>query len=229
MDSPNSFIPYQPYQPDGDRHDALEGFRARMAARRSVRKFSRAPVDLSLIETIIAAAGTAPSGANKQPWRFVVVGDAATKRAIREAAEAEERAFYEQRAPNAWLEDLTPLQTGPEKTFLEDAPWLIVVFKLMRDDRGGDTSDGVYYVNESVGIATGLLLAAAQHAGLATLTHTPNPMGFLRDVLGRPEHERPFAVIPIGWPAEGCTVPDITRKPLGEILHMHTPKSGRSK
>ena len=196
-----------------------------MSLRRSVRHFSAKPVDRSLIESIIAAAGTAPSGANKQPWRFVVVGDAETKRRIREAAEAQERAFYERRAPNEWLEDLSPLQTGPEKIFLEDAPWLIAVFKLMRDDRAGSSSDGVYYVNESVGIATGLLLAAAQHAGLATLTHTPSPMGFLREVLGRPEYERPYVLIPIGWPADDCTVPDISRKPLDEILHMHIPKN----
>jgi len=221
------FIPFEPWKPDGDALKAAEAFRRTVARRRSIRHFSSKPVDRRIIESIIAAAGTAPSGANKQPWRFVVIGDADTKRRVREAAENEERAFYEHRASSDWLDDLAPLQTGPEKPFLEDAPWLIVVFKLMRDDRPDAVNDRVYYVNESVGIATGLLLAAAQHAGLATLTHTPSPMGFLRRLLQRPKYERPYLLIPIGWPAEGCTVPDITRKPLGEILHMHTPTNER--
>jgi len=193
-----------------------------MATRRSVRHFSDSPVPQSIIEAIVAAAGSAPSGANKQPWRFVVVSDPTVKRKIREAAEAEERAFYERRAPSDWLEDLAPLQTGPEKPFLEEAPWLIIVFKLMRDDQEGTRSGKVYYVNESVGIATGMLIAAAHHAGLATLTHTPSPMGFLHELLGRPDYERPFMLIPVGWPASTCEVPDISRKPLDEIMVLRT-------
>ncbi len=227
MNPSGNAIPFEPHEPQGDLLAAVEAFRECMSKRRSVRTFSREPVDLALIESIVATAGTAPSGANKQPWRFVLVGDPDTKRRIREAAEIEERAFYEERASNDWLEDLLQLQTGPEKVFLEDAPWLIVVFKLMKDDCEKSQSDRVYYVNESVGIAVGLLLAAAQHAGLATLTHTPSPMGFLSELLGRPEYERPYVLIPIGWPADDCTVPDISRKPLDEILHMHIPKNER--
>lgn len=222
------FISYQPMKPAGDALAAARAFEAQMSARRSVRSFSTAPVDSELIESIVAAAGSSPSGANKQPWRFVVVGDAATKKRIRIAAEAEERAFYEHKAPNDWLEDLAPLQTGPEKQFLEDAPWLIIVFKLMKDDNERSSSDRVYYVNESVGMAVGILLAAAQQCGLSTLTHTPSPMGFLREVLGRPDYERPYVVIPIGWAAEDCMVPDIERKPLNEILHVHEPQDGAS-
>ncbi len=215
------FIPYQPLTPSEGSQEAAESFLRVVAARRSVRQFSTRPVAFSLIESIVAAAGTAPSGANKQPWRFVIIGDPETKRRIRVAAEEEERAFYEHRAPNAWLEDLAPLQTGPEKPFLEDAPWLIAVFKLMKDDWSNSSSDGVYYVNESVGMATGMLLAAAQHAGLATLTHTPSPMKFLCELLGRPDYERPYVLIPIGWAAEDCEVPNIQRKPVTEILTVH--------
>jgi nitroreductase len=188
-----------------------------MRTRRSVRHFSNRPVDRAVIEACVAAAATAPSGANKQPWRFVAVADPALKRRIREAAEAEERAFYAQRAPAEWLADLAPLETTPDKPFLEVAPWLIVVFRLAQGDDGG----AVYYAQESVGIACGLLLAALHHAGLATLTHTPSPMAFLGPVLGRPAHERPFLLIPVGYAAADCRVPDIARKPLEEILAVH--------
>jgi nitroreductase len=184
----------------------------------SIRKFSDRPVERDVIESIIRAAGTAPSGANKQPWRFVAVSDPALKREIRLAAEVEEREFYERRASETWLRDLFPLGTDDQKPFLEIAPWLLVVFKLMRDDSAATESDQVYYVNESVGIATGLLLAAAHHAGLATLTHTPSPMKFLGRILGRPDYERPYLLIPVGYPVEGCTVPMIERKPLEEIM-----------
>ncbi|MCP4838397.1 MAG: nitroreductase family protein [Planctomycetes bacterium] len=224
MNPSGNAIPFEPHEPQGDPLAAAEAFRECMSKRRSVRMFSREPVDLTLIESIVATAGTAPSGANKQPWRFVLVGDPDTKRRIREAAEIEERAFYEERASNDWLKDLLQLQTGPEKAFLEDAPWLIVVFKLMKDDCEESQSDRVYYVNESVGIAVGLLLAAAQHAGLATLTHTPSPMGFLSELLGRPEYERPYVLIPIGWAAEDCEVPNIHRKRLDEILTVYQSK-----
>jgi nitroreductase len=185
-----------------------------MSQRRSVRMFSNRPVSRETIEWIVRAAGTAPSGANKQPWRFVCVSDPALKREIREGAEAEEREFYERRANPEWLADLAPLQTDWRKEFLEIAPWLIVVFKLMRTDEGRQ----VYYVNESVGLAVGFLLAAIHHAGLVALTHTPSPMGFLTKILRRPDHERPFLLIPVGYPAPDCVVPDIHRKPVEEIL-----------
>ncbi len=200
---------------------AAEAFARTMAARRSVRCFDSTPIDRSIIEACISAAGSAPSGANKQPWRFVAVSDADLKHRIREAAEAEERAFYEDRASSDWLADLAPLETGPDKPFLEEAPWLIVVFKLMKDDRDDRISDRVYYVEESVGIAVGMLLAAIHHAGLVALTHTPSPMKFLCEVLDRPDQERAFMLIPVGYPAENCQVPDITRKGLDEIALFH--------
>ncbi|MFG0283331.1 MAG: nitroreductase family protein [Phycisphaerales bacterium JB039] len=213
-------LPHKPYQPWDPQRPALEAARAFydvMRRRRSVRMFSERPVAQEVIEQLILAAGTAPSGAHKQPWRFVAVSDPALKRRIREAAEAEEREFYTRRANAEWLADLAPLQTGPEKEFLEIAPWLIVVFKLMKTDAGGQ----VYYANESVGIAAGMLIAAIHHAGLVTLTHTPSPMGFLAQVLHRPAHERPFLLLPVGYPAEGATVPDLQRKALGEIMALN--------
>jgi nitroreductase len=170
-----------------------------------------------VIEDCLRAAGTAPSGANLQPWHFVVVRDAQVKQRIREAAEAEERAFYEGRAPDEWLEALAPLGTDASKPFLETAPVLIAVF----GERYGVAADGRrlkrYYVDESVGLATGLLITALHHAGLVTLTHTPSPMGFLRDILGRPRNERPFLLLVVGYPAPDAQVPDIGRKPLEEI------------
>jgi hypothetical protein len=157
----------------------------------------------------------------------VVVGDPELKRRIREGAEQEEREFYSRRAGEEWLKDLAPLGTDDSKPFLEDAPWLIVVFKLMKGDPDSTGKQGqVYYVNESVGIAVGMLLAALQHAGLATLTHTPSPMAFLAGMLGRPEHERPYLLIPVGYAAQGCRVPDIRRKPLDQILVWHRPPAG---
>lgn len=219
---PPVMAPLRPYLPPGDPLAAVEGFRTIMAQRRSVRDFSDRDVPEELIRTIIAAAATAPSGANIQPWRFVAVRDAAIKREIREAAEAEEREFYTRRASERWLADLHPLGTDEHKPFLEITPWLIVVFKLVRTDQGGQ----VYYVDESVGIAVGLLLAAAHHAGLATLTHTPSPMKFLAQILRRPAHERPYLLIPVGYPAEGCMVPAITRKPLDEVMVIDRPVVG---
>ncbi len=197
---------------------AAERFLRRLAWRRSVREFSPEPVSLATIEACIAAANTAPSGANKQPWRFVAVRDPELKRRIREAAEEEERKHYAGRANEEWLRDLAPLGTDASKPFLDIAPWLIVVFRVMRDEREDRLSDQVYYVNESVGIATGMLLAALHWAGLATLTHTPSPMRFLSEVLGRGEYERPFLLIPVGYPADGCRVPDIRRKRLDEVM-----------
>ena len=214
MSEAPAMIPYEPYCPPEGTQAAADRFYEVMSRRRTVRQYSDKPVSLETIEAIIRAAGSAPSGANKQPWRFVAVRSADLKHKIRAAAEEEEHEFYTRRASEQWIRDLTPFGTNESKPFLEIAPWLIVVFKLMKTDEGGQ----VYYVNESVGIAVGLLLAAAQHAGLATLTHTPSPMKFLTKILGRPEHERPFLLIPIGYPADGCTVPDIHRKSLDEIM-----------
>ena len=222
------FIPLDHAGPPDDPLEAAGRFHGIMARRRSVREFSDRPVPQELIETIIAAAGTAPSGANKQPWRFVAVQDPDIKREIREAAEVEEREFYSNRASETWLHDLHPMGTDEHKPFLEVAPWLIVVFKCMKDDRDGDASDQVYYVNESVGIAVGLLLAAIHHAGLVALTHTPSPMKFLTGILRRPSYERPYLLIPVGWPAEGCMVPDIERKPIEDIMVVDRPKESQS-
>jgi len=202
------------YEPAEPPEAAGERFYRTVRLRRTVREFSDRPVSRETIEWVIRAAGTSPSGANKQPWRFVAVSDPEIKKQIRVAAEAEEHEFYTRRASDRWLEDLVPFETDEHKPFLEVAPWLIVVFALKQTDDGGQ----VYYVNESVGIACGMLLAAAHFAGLATLTHTPSPMGFLREVLGRPEHEKPYLLIPVGYPADNCTVPKIERKSLDEIM-----------
>lgn len=191
-----------------------ERFYRIMDLRRSVRMFSDRPVSRQTIEWCVRAAGTAPSGAHKQPWRFVCVSDPHTKRLIREAAEEEEREFYQRRAGAEWLEDLEPFGTNPDKPFIEVAPWVVVVFKLAKADDGGQ----VYYINESVGIASGMFLAAVHHAGLVSLTHTPSPMGFLSRVLGRPAHERPFLLIPVGYPADDAAVPDLRRKPLDQTM-----------
>lgn len=196
-----------------------EQFRDLMQSRRTVRDFDPRPVPREVIEACISAAGTAPSGANQQPWHFVAVSDPSVKRRIREAAEAEEREFYERRAPEEWLEALRPIGTDWHKPFLEIAPWLIAIFVR----RWGRAPDGSkvkhYYPTESVGIATGMLITALHTAGLATLTHTPSPMGFLNEILGRPaEDERPFLLLVVGHPAEGAQVPAIERKPLEAIV-----------
>jgi iodotyrosine deiodinase len=220
-------LPHAPYVPPAGSLAGAQTFLDIMRQRRSVRQFSPRRVDEAVIRTCIAAAGSAPSGANKQPWRFVAVSDNITKRAIRDAAEAEEREFYTRRATPEWLADLAPLGTDATKEFLTTAPWLVIVFKLMKTDPDAQGTQGkVYYVDESVGIAAGLFLAACQHAGLATLTHTPSPMGFLSKVLHRPDHERPFLLIPVGYPADDCTVPAITRKPLDQIAtFIHSPST----
>ena len=189
-------------------------FYEKMAKRRSVRDFSARPIPLDAVRDAIHTAGQAPSGANKQPWTFVLVTDDAVKRRIREAAEEAERTFYEERATQQWLDDLAHLGTSWEKPFLERAPALIAVFAQIRPSEEGQH----YYVRESVGLACGFLLAALHQAGLAALTHTPSPMGFLSEILERPEGERPFLLIPVGYPAEDCEVPDIDRKRLSEIL-----------
>ena len=195
-----------------------QDFAASLSRRRTVRDFAPTPVDRAVIEACLRAAGSAPSGANMQPWHFVAVADPALKTQIRQAAEAEERAFYEQRAPQDWLDALAPLGTDADKPFLETAPWLIAVFvqKWRRDAQGTKTKH--YYPTESVGLATGMLIAALHQAGLATLTHTPSPMGFLCDLLGRPrDSERPFLLLVAGLPAADARVPDIQRKPLDQI------------
>ncbi len=207
--------------PPDEQAARLAAFHARMVARRTVRHYSDRPVPDALIDLAIRVAGAAPSGANLQPWQFVVVRDREVKRRIREAAEAEERAFYATRAPQDWLDALAPLGTDSRKEFLETAPCLIVVFKIEygigHDDEGAERRIKHYYVSESVGIACGMLLAALHVAGLATLTHTPSPMGFLSSILGRPRNEKPFLLIPVGFPADDAVVPAITRKALDEI------------
>jgi iodotyrosine deiodinase len=189
-------------------------FADRMSVRRSVREFSPEPVPEQVIEDAIRAAASAPSGANVQPWRFVVMTSPERKRRLREAAEAEERDFYERRAPQEWLSALAPIGTDWRKPFLEVAPVVIVVFEVHQ----GPSSPKPYYVKESVGIAVGLLIAALHHAGLATLTHTPSPMRFLNKVCGRPAEERPYLVMPVGYPASDAVVPDLIRKPLAEVI-----------
>lgn len=211
------FVPLPPrHDPGLPPGEAARRFHEVMASRRSVRAFSDRPVSRETVEWIVRAACTAPSGANRQPWRFVCVSDPALKRAIRLGAEEEERAFYADRAGEEWKRDLAPLGTDADKGYLEVAPWLVVVFRLVRGDDGGR----VYYPEESVGIATGLLLAAAHHAGLATLVHTPSPMRFLASILGRPDHERPFVLVPLGHPAADAVVPvhGLARRPLPETL-----------
>jgi iodotyrosine deiodinase len=191
-----------------------EAFADLMTLRRTVRDFSSQPVPPEVVDHAVRAAATAPSGANLQPWRFVVITDPERKRALREAAETEEREFYERRASPEWLEALAPLGTDWRKPFLEEAPAVIVVFEVHK----GPGTPRPYYVKESVGIAVGLLLAALHQAGLATLTHTPSPMRFLNEVCERPQEERAYVVIPVGHPADDAMVPDITRKPLEEVI-----------
>ena len=213
------FHPYTTYQeyPVAEMQRRAEAFYAEICRRRSVRAFSDRPVSRAIIETCIAAAGTAPNGANLQPWHFVAVSDPTVKQQIRVAAEEEERAFYQGRAPQDWLETLAPLGTDEHKPFLEIAPWLIAIFAQPYGLAADGRKVKHYYVTESVGIATGFLIAALHHAGLATLTHTPSPMGFLNAILGRPEHERPFLLLVVGYPADDVQVPVITKKPLAEI------------
>jgi nitroreductase len=213
------FVPltqYHEYAPEDMVRRARE-FHHDIARRRTVRDFSRRPVRREVIEHCLRAAATAPNGANLQPWHFVVIGDPALKRRIREAAEVEEREFYRHRAPAEWLEALSALGTDERKPFLEAAPYLIAIFTETYGVRADGTRVKHYYAAESVGIATGFLIAALHHAGLASLTHTPSPMGFLNEILGRPLHERPFLLLVVGYPADEAQVPAITKKPLEEI------------
>ena len=194
-----------------------ESFLERMRRRRTVRDFSDRPVPRDIIEQCLLAAGTAPNGANRQPWKFVAIGDPDLKEQIRVAAEEEEKAFYGGRAPSEWIAALEHLGTDEHKPFLERAPWLIAIFAESYEVQDGGTKAKNYYVSESVGIATGMLISAIHHAGLVSLTHTPSPMKFLNGLLGRPENERPFLLLVVGFPDEGALVPEITKKPLEDI------------
>ena len=210
---------YREYPVDEMRQRVTDFYEA-IDRRRTVREFSDRPVPRDIIETALRAAGTAPSGANLQPWHFVVVSGAETKKKIRVAAEVEEREFYEHRASTEWLEALRPLGTDSDKPFLEIAPYLIAVFL----QKFGELPDGRkvkhYYPVESTGIATGILITALHEAGLATLTHTPSPMKFLNEILGRPKSERPFLLLVVGYPADDAAVPDIERKPLEDFTSL---------
>jgi nitroreductase len=214
------FVPlagYVEYPADEMKRRAAD-FHAEIRRRRSVREFSDRPVPIDVVADCLRAAGTAPSGANMQPWHFVVVSDPDVKARIRAGAEQEEHEFYHRKAPREWLDALAPLGTDEHKGFLEQAPYLIAIFAesygLLPDGRKVKH----YYAQESVGIATGLLIAAVHHAGLVSLTHTPSPMGFLNEILGRPANERPFLVLVVGYPEDGATVPDIGRKALEQFV-----------
>ena len=189
-----------------------------LSTRRTIRDFSDIPVDREVIENCIKTAGTAPSGANMQPWHFVLISNPKIKKQIRAAAEKEEKEFYEKRAPKEWLEALAPLGTDNNKPYLETAPYLIAIFMQRYDKLPDGRKVKHYYGLESVGIATGLLITAIHNAGLASLTHTPSPMGFLNQILKRPKNERPFLLLVVGHPAEGAAVPDIKRKDMSEIM-----------
>ena len=214
------FSPLTSFQeyPSAEMLERAATFRAEMQRRRTVRQFSARAVPREIIEQALLAAGTAPSGANLQPWHFVVVSDAARKAEIRVAAEAEEQEFYRHRAPQEWLDALAPLGTDEHKPFLEAAPYLIAIFAQSY----GVLSDGRkvknYYVNESVGIATGILITALHHAGLVTLTHTPSPMSFLNRICARPVNEKPYLLLVVGYPADAAEVPAITKKSLTDIV-----------
>jgi iodotyrosine deiodinase len=210
------FSEYREYPPE-EMLERARRFYAEAERRRSVREFSDRPVARELIEAALQAANTAPSGANMQPWHFVAISGADTKRRIRLAAEEEERAFYGHRASDEWLVALRPFGTDANKPFLETAPWLIAIFlqKFSEDEHGEKVKH--YYPTESTGLASGILITALHEAGLATLTHTPSPMKFLNEILGRPKTERPFLLLVVGYPADDCEVPDIKRKALDEF------------
>jgi iodotyrosine deiodinase len=224
MNENERFLPldFTEYPPEEMARQAREWYRE-CDRRRSVRAFSDRPLPASLIRDLIMTASTAPSGAHKQPWTFCAVSDPALKRAIREAAEKEEYENYHGRMSGAWLDDLRPLATDWHKPFLETAPWLIIVFRRLWEEKEGERHKN-YYVGESVGIACGILLTAIHHAGLAALTHTPSPMNFLQELLERPENERPYLLIPVGYPEPGVQVPDLTRKTEPEVLAWYPPQ-----
>ena len=215
----NRFITYLYSRPSPDDvSKKARDFYDFMSRRRTIRHFSAEPVPVAVVKDLVKAASTAPSGAHRQPWSFVAVSDQALKHRIRLAAEHEERENYSRRMPDEWLEAVRPLGTNDCKPFLDEAPWLVVIFtqKFHLDSEARRVKH--YYVSESVGIAAGIFLTAVHHAGLVALTHTPSPMGFLREILERPANETPFLLIPIGYPASGAKVPDLQRKPLSEVL-----------
>ena len=220
-DKNSEYVPLTGYErlPESEMQERSEALRATLSRRRTIRDFKPDPVPRDVIETCIRAAGTAPSGANHQPWHFVAISDPDTKRQIREAAEAEEREFYGGRASDEWLDALAPLGTDDQKPFLETAPWLIAVFAQRRggEEVGQDKKN--YYVTESVGLATGMLITALHTAGLGTLTHTPAPMGFLTEICGRPKTEKPFVLMVVGYPTNDCVVPKhaLVKKSLEDI------------
>ena len=216
LNAPTIALSPMPMMSDAERIAVASAFADELARRHTVRDYASTPVPRDLIEQCLRAAGTAPSGANQQPWRFVAVRDPSIKRRIREAAEAEEREFYQHRAPQEWLSALAHLGTDADKPFLETAPWLIGIFyeRFGLDAEGNRTKR--YYPHESVGIATGMLIAALHRAGLATLTHTPSPMGFLNEILGRPKNEMAYLLLVVGHPVPDCRVPDIKRLALDE-------------
>jgi len=221
-------IPFSmPRLTDEEMRGRLDAMHAHMNLRRSVRHFSPDPVPFDVLERVVKIAGTAPSGAHKQPWSFCIVTDPELRKRIRVAVEEEEYRSYHGRMSERWLEDLEPLGTDHIKPFIEEAPALIIVFRKVYE---GDGDSGMrhpnYYVQESCGIAVGFLLAALHEAGIAALTHTPSPMNFLAELLERPENERAFLNIPVGWPADGATVPDLSRKPLDEILFHYGAERG---
>lgn len=213
-------IPYEPVEVTPDEaHERGQEFLKHPETRRSVRMFSDKPVPAKLIEIAVATANTAPSGAHQQPWTFVATDDSETKHRIRLAAEAEERENYEGgRLPDAWREAIAPLGTTSDKSYLDVVPWIVVAFAQKSTPMADGSLRKNYYVNESVGIACGLFIASLHTMGLATLTHTPNPMGFLTEIFRRPATERPYILFPVGYPADNCEVPDLTRKPLREAL-----------
>lgn len=213
-------VPYRPPRVT-DAETRAQRFHAHLDQRRSVRHFSTEDVPRSLIEHAIRAASTAPSGAHRQPWTFVAIRDPALRHQIRLATEAEERESYATRMPQAWKDALEPLGTDWQKPYLDDVPWIVVLFAQLYGLEPDGTKRKHYYVPESCGIAAGLFIAALHEAGLATLTHTPAPMRYLSELLGRPENEKPLILFPIGYPAADCTVPDLVRKPLDEVSVWH--------
>ena len=221
--SKHSFIPYEGVQFSAEEMlKRSQDYFQLMDRRRSVREFSDKPVDLEIIENAIRTAGTAPSGAHKQPWTYCIVSDPEIKKEIREKAEAEELESYTNRMSDEWLRDIAPMGTDHNKPFLEIAPYLVIIFKKVYDKGEEGEKQTNYYVNESVGISAGMFIAAVHNAGLAALTHTPSPMNFLSKILDRPENERPFLLIPIGFPSENAQIPDLKRKKLEQITVYYT-------
>lgn len=213
--------------PEAEMLGRARSFYELMDRRRSIREFSPDPVPRELIELAIRTASTSPSGAHQQPWTFVVVGEVATKRRIREAAEAEERESYSSRMPEEWKRALAPLGTDEHKPYLEIAPWIVVAFEQIHGYNPDGSVRKHYFANQSIGCACGMLITALHQMGLATLTHTPSPMKFLTELLGRPDNEKPFILFPVGYPAPGCSVPDLTRKPLSEVTSEAPPRGSK--